>query len=88
MNDRLSQWVFSGLACWQVAAGTSDLLDGRPSTRVKMRIALHLVTCADCRAHLRQVALVRDTLARLPKKLPSPLIRLRLRRQFAAQHPH
>jgi hypothetical protein len=53
-----------------------------------MRIALHLVTCADCRAHLRQVALVRDTLARLPKKLPSPLIRLRLRRQFAAQHPH
>jgi len=83
MEDHPSQWIASGLSCREVAERTSVYLDDAPPLLVKIRVGLHLASCAHCRAYVGQIALVRDTAALLPKQVPSPIHRLRLRRHFA-----
>jgi len=86
MKDHPSQWIPSGLTCHNVADRTTDYLDERMSILTRARVGLHLATCADCRAYVKQIALVRDAAALLHRPLPSPIIRLRLRQHFAQFH--
>jgi predicted anti-sigma-YlaC factor YlaD len=86
MKHHPSQWIASGLTCRSVTDRTSDCLDARLSVLMKVRVVFHLASCADCRAYVKQMALVRDTMAFLPKPLPSPINRLRLRHHFARCH--
>jgi predicted anti-sigma-YlaC factor YlaD len=67
MKDHPSQWINSGLTCRDVARNASDYDEDRLPVFTKIRIGLHLASCADCRAYARQMALVRDALGRLPK---------------------
>lgn len=86
MKDHPSQWIVSGLTCRAVTDRTSDYLDERLPILTKLRVALHLASCADCRVYVKQIALVRDAMAHISKPRPSPINRLRLRRHFAQCH--
>ena len=88
MKNHPSQWIASGLACRDVAARASEHLDETLPLLMKVRMGLHLASCADCRVYVRQVALVREALSRLPKQLPSPIIRLRLRQSLLRHCAH
>lgn len=88
MKDLPSQWTSSGLTCREVTDRVTDYLEGCLSNFTKMRIGLHLASCAGCRSYVKQISLLQDTLALLPKMTPSPINRLRLRRHFAAFHPN
>jgi len=86
MKDHPSQWIASGLTCRNVADCTTDYLDEHLPILTKVRVRLHLASCADCRTYVKQIALVRDAAALLHKPLPSPINRLRLRQHFAQFH--
>lgn len=86
MKDHPSQWIHSGLTCRDVTDRSSEYLDDRLPMLTKVRVGLHLASCAHCRTYVKQLLLVRDTLASLPKPYPSPIQRLRLRQHFSALH--
>ena len=86
MKDHPSQWIYSGPTCRGVTDRVSEYLDNRISILTKVRIGLHLKSCAHCRAYVKQIDLVSSALRRLPKLYPSPLNRLSLRQRFAARH--
>ena len=88
MKDHPSQWIASGLTCRDVTDQTTDYLSDRLPLLKKIRVGLHLASCSPCRTYVRQIVLVRDALALLPRRLPSPENRLRLRQHFAAAHSH
>ena len=75
-----------GLTCWDVTGRASEYLDDRLPVLAKVRVDLHLASCAHCRAYVKQIDLVSSALRSLPKLYPSPVNRLRLRQQFAASH--
>lgn len=74
------------MTCREVAEWTSAYLDEHVDDTTKIPMAMHLATCAGCEAYVKQIALIRETLAGLPKIYPTSIDRLRLRRHFAAQH--
>lgn len=84
MKDHPSQWIHSGLTCRDVTDRTSEYLDDRLPLITKVRVGLHLASCAHCRAYVKQIGFVRETLAHFPKQAPPPINRLRVRRHFAA----
>jgi anti-sigma factor RsiW len=86
MKDNPPQWIPSGLTCCDVTDGASEYLDDRLPILTKVRVGLHLATCAHCRAYMKQIDLVSAALRSLPKLYPSPLNRLRLSERFAARH--
>ena len=86
MNDHPSQWIPSGLTCRDVTDRASEYLDDRLPILTKVRVGLHLASCAHCRAYVKQIDLVSSALRSLPKLYPSPLNRLRLSERFAARH--
>ena len=86
MKDRPSQWVRSGLTCRDVTDRASKYLDNRLPILIKVRVGLHLASCAYCRAYMKQINLVSSTIRSLPKLYPSPLNRLCLSKRFAARH--
>jgi anti-sigma factor RsiW len=86
MKDHPSQWIRSGLTCCDVTDRASEYLDDRLPILTKVRVGLHLASCAHCRAYMKQIDLVSSALRSLPKLYPSPLNRLRLSERFAARH--
>lgn len=86
MKDHPFQWIHSGLTCRDVTDRASKYLDDCLPILTKVRVGLHLASCAHCRAYMKQIDLVSSTLKSLPKLYPSPLNRLRLRERFAARH--
>jgi anti-sigma factor RsiW len=86
MKDHPSQWIRSGLTCCDVTDRASEYLDDRLPLLTKVRVGLHLVSCAHCRAYMKQIDLVSSALMSLSKLYPSPLNRLRLSERFAARH--
>jgi len=86
MKDYPSQWIASGLTCRNIADRATDYVDERLPMRTKVRVGLHVASCAGCRAYVKQLSLVRDATALLPRPLPSPINRLRLRQHFAHFH--
>ena len=83
MKDHPSQWIRSGLTCCDVTDRASEYLDDRLPLLTKVRVGLHLVSCAHCRAYMKQIDLVSSALRGLPRIYPTPVNRLRLCRQFA-----
>ena len=88
MTHDLSPWMAGGLTCRDIAERITDYLDDRLPMPAKFRMASHMASCGDCHAYLKQILLVRNTLARLPKRGPSTATRLCLRQHFAAVHLH
>jgi predicted anti-sigma-YlaC factor YlaD len=86
MKDYPAHWMTSGLTCHDVTDRTSEYLDDRLPIMTKVRVCLHLASCADCRAYVKQIELVRDAVSMLPKRLPWPIVRLRLRQHFSFCH--
>jgi len=84
MKDHPSQWIHSELTCRDVAERATDYLDNHLPILTKVPVGLHLASCADCRAYLKQIALVSEALGRLPKLYPRTINRLR--RHFSALH--
>ena len=87
MKDHPSQWIPSGLTCRYVTDRASEYLDDRLPILTKVRVGLHLASCAHCRTYVKQLMLVRDAVAFLPRQYPSPINRLHLRQVFARCHP-
>ncbi|HLZ36018.1 MAG TPA: zf-HC2 domain-containing protein [Nitrospira sp.] len=83
MKDHPSQWITSGVTCRDVAVRASEYLDDRLPILTQLRIALHLGSCARCRTYMKQIILISETARLVPTPVPSPINRLRLRRQFA-----
>ena len=86
MKDHPLQWIHSGLTCRDLTNRASEYLEDRLPILTKVRVGLHLASCAHCRAYVKQIDLVSSALRSLPKLYPSPVNRLRLRQQFAANH--
>ena len=86
MKDHPSQWIPSGLTCRDVTDRASEYLDDRLPILTKVRVRLHLASCAHCRAYMKQIDLVSSALRSLPMLYPSPLNRLCLSKRFAARH--
>ena len=86
MKDHPSQWIHSGLTCRDLTDRASEYLDDRLPILTKVRVGLHLASCAHCRAYMEQIDLVSSALRSLPKLYPSPLNRLCLSERFAARH--
>ncbi len=86
MKDHRPQWIQSGPSCRNVAGLVSEYLDNCLPVLTKVRVGLHLASCADCRIYMKQMALVCEAAAGLPKQYPSPSTRLRLRQHFACCH--
>ncbi len=86
MKDHPSQWIRSGQTCCDVTNRASEYLDDRIPFLTKVRVCLHLASCAHCRVYVKQIDLVSSALRSLPKLYPSPGNRLRLHQRFAAHH--
>jgi predicted anti-sigma-YlaC factor YlaD len=88
MKDHPSQWIRSRLTCCDVSDRASEYLDDRLPILTKVRVGLHLASCAHCRAYVKQIDLVSSALRirSVPKLYPSPVNRLRLSQRFAARH--
>ena len=86
MKDNPSQWIASGLSCRDVAERATDYLEDRLPVFRKIRIGLHVASCAGCRSYVVQIGLVSSALRSFPKPYLSPVNRLHLRQQFAAHH--
>jgi hypothetical protein len=84
MKDNPLQWNHSGLMCRDVAERATDYLEDRLPVFTKVRVGLHVASCADCRSYVVQVGLVSSALRSLPKLYPPPINRLHLRQQFVA----
>ena len=87
MKDRPSHWIHSGLVCRDVVVQASAYLDDQLPFFTTVRVRLHVAFCADCRTYMKQMALVCEATARLPKPYPSPINRLSLRKHFARCYP-
>ncbi len=86
MKDHPSQWIASGLACRDIADRTTDYMEDRLPILTRVRVGLHLASCAGCRTYVKQLALISETVKRLPQPIPHAINRLRLRRQFAGRY--
>jgi predicted anti-sigma-YlaC factor YlaD len=78
--------IAAGLPCRLVVDRTTDYLDGHLSTLAKVRLSLHLASCPNCRTYVKQIALVREAIALLPKAISPPPKQARLRQCFAQRH--
>ena len=86
MTDLSSQWTYSGLTCRDLTERVSEYLDDNISILTKVRIGLHLASCAHCRTYVQQIDLVSSVLNSLPNLYPPPMNRLRLHQQFATRY--
>ena len=73
------------ITCREVAEWTSAYLDEHIQDAEKIRIVLHLVTCAGCRAYVDQMASVQRVLKSLPYPAAEPADLDQLRQAFEAR---
>jgi len=57
--------------CRDVAAQSTELLDGTLPWRTRVQLRAHLLMCGMCREYLRQMALMVRTLRKLPTEAPT-----------------
>lgn len=86
MSDHPPRSIDSELTCREIANGATDFLEGRLSTFLNVRVIGHLASCTGCRAYVRQIVLIKDTLALLPSQFPSPINRHRLGEHFMVRY--
>jgi predicted anti-sigma-YlaC factor YlaD len=82
-EGRQDDW---GLTCWEIAHQASKYLGDRLPIPTQLRMTLHLAACGHCRAYVKQIGFVQQTLAFLPKQKFAPLNQSFLRRRFSAPH--
>lgn len=80
------QWEHRGPTCHEITHQTGTYLDDRIPRPTQVRMTLHLASCDHCRAYVKQVGFVQQTLALLPKLNPTPINQSLLRRRFSALH--
>lgn len=73
--------------CRDVAAHSSDLLDGSLTWRARLQIRAHLLMCGMCREYVRQMAFMVRALQQLPREMPSESARQRLLDAFRRRRP-
>lgn len=76
------------ITCQEVAEWASAYLEEHLDDPAKIRMALHLSSCAGCEAYVAQIASVRNLLGLLPEGPVEPSHRDRLRQAFAARQKH
>jgi len=86
MKEYPAQRNYRGLTCRNVSGFASEYLDDHLPMLTTIRVGFHLASCADCRTYMKQMALVCEAAAGLPKQCPSPINRLRLQQHFAHCH--
>jgi hypothetical protein len=59
------------LTCRDVVNSATDYMERKLSLRQRLQVRMHLLMCRFCRRYLRQLALTRAVLRRLPPPLPS-----------------
>ncbi len=74
------------ITCREVAEWTSAYLDEHLHDSAKVRMALHLATCAGCHTYVNQIDSVKKALGSLPVQVPEPAQRDRLRQAFTARY--
>ncbi len=80
------RWDHRGSTCREVSHQASEYLDDRLPIHAQIKMTLHLASCRHCRTYVKQVGFVQQTLALLPKQMPSRLNLHVLRWQFSALH--
>ncbi len=73
------------ITCREVAAWTSAYLDEHMADSSKVRMALHLATCAGCQTYVQQIRAVRELLKALPAQDPEFSHRERLLKAFTGR---
>jgi predicted anti-sigma-YlaC factor YlaD len=64
----------NGCTCQDVARQATEFLENRLPAAASVAIWRHLEGCADCRTYLEQMAVVRDSLHKLPEaKMPDAM---------------
>lgn len=81
MRERCDHWR---LTCCEFTNQASAYLDDRLPIHAQIKMTLHLASCRHCRTYVKQVGFVQQTLALLPKQMPSRLNLHVLRWQFFA----
>ena len=85
MAQEEGQQTISEITCQEIAQWASAYLDEQIGDECKRRIVLHLAICAGCETYVKQIAVVRDLVALLPKAVEEPTNAERLRQAFAAR---
>lgn len=75
------------LTCKEATRRATLFLEGRLRVADAAAVEAHVASCAACRVYLDQIALVRDTLRRLPGESPSEALRKKLREAFTQSDP-
>ncbi len=71
----------AGYTCGQVTTQATEFLENRLPAATNIDIWRHLEACADCRTYIEQLALVRDSL----HKLPVPEMPVAMRKKLLAR---
>jgi len=71
------------LVCRETTGLVTDYVEGRLSTRDRLRFQWHLGLCRGCRRYLRQMRLTARSLGSLPAPVLPEHVREELERRFA-----
>ena len=71
------------IKCQEVARVATDFLEERLPVALRNDIVRHLGSCAPCSTYLKQLALVRDSLRKLPDPVMSDDVRKHLLQRLA-----
>lgn len=85
MEQDFSEHAAPEITCQEVVEWASAYIDEHLDDPFKVRMALHLATCAGCKAYVAQIASVRDVLGLLPGTPVEPGHLERLRQAFSAK---
>jgi predicted anti-sigma-YlaC factor YlaD len=85
MTQNCAEQAEPEITCREVAEWTSAYLDEHLHEPTKVRMAMHLVTCAGCRAYVDQIASVQKILRSLPVQAVEPALLGRLWQAYKTQ---
>jgi predicted anti-sigma-YlaC factor YlaD len=74
------------ISCREVVECTTAYLEEYVQHSARVSMDFHLAGCADCRTYVKQIALVREATALLPRPVFPPPNQARLRQYFAQRH--
>ncbi len=76
------------LTCRDVADSATSYMERKLTLGERLQFRAHLLMCRFCRLYVRQLALTRDALRRLPRPLPSDADLDRLLHLFRSRVRH
>lgn len=81
-----SEQTMRTMTCREVVERTTRYLEDYLQASARAGMDSHLASCVGCRTYVKQIALVRETTALLPRPVSPPPNQARLRRYFAQRH--